>query len=77
MDLIDVLWRNDIATEKGARQLTPVEQYERDLQMLTEKSIYMVGLFENLWRIANEILPTEIYSLDKVATISSEKFWLL
>ncbi|PAV72584.1 hypothetical protein WR25_09983 [Diploscapter pachys] len=41
MDLIDVLWRNDIATEKGARQLTPMEQYERDLQMLTEKSIYM------------------------------------
>ena len=47
MDLIDVLWRNDIATEKGARQLTPMEQYERDLQMLTEKSIYMVGLFAN------------------------------
>lgn len=40
LELIDVLWRNDIAAEKGARQLQPAEQYERDLQLLTEKSVH-------------------------------------
>ncbi|CAI4228410.1 unnamed protein product [Auanema sp. JU1783] len=38
IELIDVLWRSDIAAEKGSRQLTPSDQYERDLQLLTEKS---------------------------------------
>uniref|UniRef100_A0A7I4YHC9 BZIP domain-containing protein n=1 Tax=Haemonchus contortus TaxID=6289 RepID=A0A7I4YHC9_HAECO len=40
LELIDVLWRNDIAAEKGARQLQPADQYELDLQLLTEKSIH-------------------------------------
>ncbi|ETN75874.1 hypothetical protein NECAME_03647 [Necator americanus] len=40
LELIDVLWRSDIAAEKGARQLEPAEQYERDLQLLTEKSVH-------------------------------------
>uniref|UniRef100_A0A1I7XCK9 BZIP domain-containing protein n=1 Tax=Heterorhabditis bacteriophora TaxID=37862 RepID=A0A1I7XCK9_HETBA len=41
IELIDVLWRSDIAAEKGTRQLAPAEQYERDLQLLTEKSIHV------------------------------------
>ncbi|PIO63665.1 hypothetical protein TELCIR_14728 [Teladorsagia circumcincta] len=40
LELIDVLWRNDIAAEKGARQLQPADQYELDLQLLTEKSVH-------------------------------------
>ncbi|EPB77264.1 hypothetical protein ANCCEY_03635 [Ancylostoma ceylanicum] len=40
LELIDVLWRSDIAAEKGTRQLEPAEQYERDLQLLTEKSVH-------------------------------------
>ncbi|VDM62506.1 unnamed protein product [Angiostrongylus costaricensis] len=40
IELIDVLWRSDIAAEKGARHVEPAEQYERDLQLLTEKSLY-------------------------------------
>ncbi|CCD62214.1 Protein skinhead-1 [Caenorhabditis elegans] len=38
IDLIDVLWRSDIAGEKGTRQVAPADQYECDLQTLTEKS---------------------------------------
>uniref|UniRef100_A0A914X8H1 BZIP domain-containing protein n=2 Tax=Plectus sambesii TaxID=2011161 RepID=A0A914X8H1_9BILA len=40
IDLIDVLWRQDIDVEKGNTPFvpTPAEQYERDLQLLTEKS---------------------------------------
>lgn len=38
MDLIDILWRSDIAVEKGTEQVGPAEQYESDLQMLTDKS---------------------------------------
>ncbi|CAD6194662.1 unnamed protein product [Caenorhabditis auriculariae] len=40
LDLIDVLWRSDLAAEKGARQIALAEQYESDLQMLTEKSTH-------------------------------------
>ncbi|KAJ1366066.1 hypothetical protein KIN20_026649 [Parelaphostrongylus tenuis] len=40
IELIDVLWRSDIAAEKGTRNVEPAEQYERDLQLLTEKSLY-------------------------------------
>ncbi|KAK5978907.1 hypothetical protein GCK32_008498, partial [Trichostrongylus colubriformis] len=40
LELIDVLWRNDIAAEKGTRQLQPADQYELDLQLLTEKSVH-------------------------------------
>ncbi|GMT24516.1 hypothetical protein PFISCL1PPCAC_15813, partial [Pristionchus fissidentatus] len=46
IDLIDVLWREDIEREKsgGAAVATgvgvhPSDQYERDLQLLTEKSV--------------------------------------
>lgn len=42
MDLIDILWRSDIAVEKGTQQVAPAEQYESDLQTLTEKSIVQV-----------------------------------
>ncbi|UMM27685.1 hypothetical protein L5515_010875 [Caenorhabditis briggsae] len=38
IDLIDCLWRNDIAGEKGTTQVSPADQHVRDLQMLTEKS---------------------------------------
>ncbi|CAO4373412.1 unnamed protein product [Caenorhabditis nigoni] len=38
IDLIDCLWRNDIAGEKGTTQVSPADQYVSDLQMLTEKS---------------------------------------
>ncbi|KJH49251.1 hypothetical protein DICVIV_04631 [Dictyocaulus viviparus] len=40
IELIDVLWRGDIAAEKGAREVGLADQYERDLQLLTEKSIH-------------------------------------
>uniref|UniRef100_A0A8R1IC26 BZIP domain-containing protein n=1 Tax=Caenorhabditis japonica TaxID=281687 RepID=A0A8R1IC26_CAEJA len=38
MELIDVLWRSDIAGEKGTRPIALADQYECDLQTLTEKS---------------------------------------
>ncbi|CAL2039924.1 unnamed protein product [Caenorhabditis brenneri] len=41
MDLIDILWRSDIAVEKGTEQVGPAEQYLNDLQMLTDKSTTM------------------------------------
>lgn len=40
IDLIDILWRSDIAGEKGTEQVAPAEQYETDLQLLTAKSQY-------------------------------------
>lgn len=43
IDLIDVLWRSDIAGEKGTRQVAPADQYECDLQTLTEKSTVAVS----------------------------------
>ena len=47
IDLIDVLWRSDIEVEKGRiggeGRVEPSEQYERDLQLLTEKSIQAVS----------------------------------
>ncbi|CAB3406741.1 unnamed protein product [Caenorhabditis bovis] len=42
IDLIDVLWRSDIAIEKGSRHVALADQYECDLQTLTEKSTIMV-----------------------------------
>ncbi|KIH43654.1 hypothetical protein ANCDUO_26335, partial [Ancylostoma duodenale] len=50
LELIDVLWRSDIAAEKGTRQLEPAEQYERDLQLLTEKSVHAVSLC-SIWLV--------------------------
>lgn len=45
IELIDVLWRQDIDAEKGNIPFvpTPAEQYERDLQLLTEKSFASVS----------------------------------
>lgn len=45
IELIDVLWRQDIDVEKGNALLvpTPAEQYERDLQLLTEKAFAAVS----------------------------------
>lgn len=38
-ELIDILWRDDISVEKGTQQIPLAEQYESDLQTLTEKSL--------------------------------------
>uniref|UniRef100_A0A1I7T5A3 Prion-like-(Q/N-rich) domain-bearing protein 25 n=1 Tax=Caenorhabditis tropicalis TaxID=1561998 RepID=A0A1I7T5A3_9PELO len=44
LDLIDILWRSDIAVEKGTQQVEPSDQYESDLQTLTEKSTVQVRI---------------------------------
>ncbi|VDO29261.1 unnamed protein product [Haemonchus placei] len=69
LELIDVLWRNDIAAEKGARQLQPADQYELDLQLLTEKSIHAVSS-EDLAELLEDV-SKEGGQLDRLTCVNN------